>query len=87
MIYLEKAKKRRHGPDLEKYIRVERRYTTYREASRFYSIQYYRLVKLATKVKNIKKYLLAALFNASSTIGGYYRAEVNHDMPQFVIAK
>ena len=40
-----------------------------------------------TKVKNIKKYLLAALFNASSTIGGYYRAEVNHDMPQFVIAK
>ena len=40
-----------------------------------------------TKVKNIKKYLLAALFNASSTISGYYRAEVNHDMPQFVIAK
>ncbi len=34
-----------------------------------------------TKVKNIKKYLLAALFNAPSTIDGYYRAEVNHDMP------
>lgn len=47
MIYLAKAKKRRSGPDLEKYIRIERRYTTYREASRFYSIQYYRLVKLA----------------------------------------
>lgn len=34
-----------------------------------------------SKVRNIKKYLLAALFNAPSTIGGYYRAEVNHDMP------
>ncbi len=36
-----------------------------------------------TKVKNIKKYLLAALFNASTTMDGYYKAEVNHDMPQF----
>ena len=34
-----------------------------------------------TKVKNIKKYLLAALFNAPSTMSGYYQAEVNHDMP------
>ena len=34
-----------------------------------------------SKIKNIKKYLLAALFNAPSTISGYYRAEVNHDMP------
>lgn len=34
-----------------------------------------------TKVKNIKKYLLAALFNAPSTMNGYYQAEVNHDMP------
>ena len=34
-----------------------------------------------TKVKNIKKYMLAALFNAPSTIDGYYTAEVNHDMP------
>ena len=40
-----------------------------------------------TKVRNIKKYLLAALFNAPSTISGYYRAEVNHDMPQFARAK
>ena len=36
-----------------------------------------------TKVRNIKKYLLTALFNAPSTISGYYQAEVNHDMPQF----
>lgn len=34
-----------------------------------------------TKVKNIKKYMLAALFNAPSTIDGYYTSEVNHDMP------
>ena len=33
-----------------------------------------------TKVRNIKKYLLAILFNAPSTISGYYTAEVNHDM-------
>ena len=39
-----------------------------------------------TKVHNIKKYLLAALFNAPSTISGYYQAEVNHDMPQFVVS-
>ena len=38
-----------------------------------------------TKVKNIKKYLLAALFNAPSTMNGYYQAEVNHDMPGLVI--
>ena len=36
-----------------------------------------------SKVRNIKKYLLAALFNAPTTISGYYQAEVNHDMPQF----
>lgn len=38
-----------------------------------------------SKVRNIKKYLLAALFNAPSTISGYYQAEVNHDMPQFAV--
>ena len=37
-----------------------------------------------TKAKNIKKYLLAALFNAPSTMNGYYQAEVNHDMPGLV---
>ena len=36
-----------------------------------------------TKVMNIKKYLMASLFNAPSTISGYYQAEVNHDMPQY----
>ena len=36
-----------------------------------------------TKVKNIKKYLLASLFNAPLTMDGYYSAEVNHDMPQY----
>ena len=41
------------------------------------------LKKNTSKVKNIKKYMLAALFNAPTTIDGYYRAEVNHDMPQF----
>ena len=29
------------------------------------------------------EYLLAALFNAPSTMGSYYKAEVNHDMPQY----
>jgi phage protein len=39
-----------------------------------------------TKVHNIKKYLLATLFNAPSTISGYYQAEVNHDYPQFAVS-
>ena len=39
--------------------------------------------KNTTRVKNIKKYLLATLFNAPTTMEGYYRAEVNADMPQF----
>ena len=33
-----------------------------------------------TKVRNIKKYMLAVLFNAPSTIDHYYTALVNHDM-------
>ena len=41
--------------------------------------------KNTTKVKNIKKYMLAALFNAPTTIDGYYKAEVTHDMPQFAV--
>lgn len=41
------------------------------------------LRKNTTKVYNIKAYLLAALFNAGATMANYYRAEVNHDMPQF----
>lgn len=33
-----------------------------------------------TKVKNIRKYMLAVLFNAPMTINNYYRAEVNYDL-------
>ena len=33
-----------------------------------------------TYVRNIKKYLLAALYNAPATIGNYYSALVQHDM-------
>ena len=36
--------------------------------------------KNTTKITNIRAYLLAALFNAPSTIDSYYQAEVNHDM-------
>ena len=32
------------------------------------------------KVKNIKQYLLAALFNAPTTMSNYYTSLVNHDM-------
>ena len=39
--------------------------------------------KNTTKVRNIKGYMMAALFNAGSTIGSYYKVEVNYDMPQF----
>ncbi len=41
--------------------------------------------KNTTKVRNIKGYLMATLFNAASTIGSYYKAEGNHDMPQFAV--
>ena len=36
--------------------------------------------KNTTEIRNIKKYLLAALFNAPSTIDSYYKAAVNHDL-------
>ena len=39
----------------------------------------------STKVHNIKKYMLTILFNATSTISGYYQAEVNHDYQQLTI--
>lgn len=32
------------------------------------------------KIGNIKAYLLAALYNAPTTMDSYYRAEVNHDL-------
>lgn len=37
-----------------------------------------------TKIRNIKKYLLAVLFNAPNTIDSYYTALVAHDMAQGV---
>lgn len=33
-----------------------------------------------TKIRNIRQYLLATLYNAPATIGSYYSALVNHDM-------
>ena len=38
------------------------------------------LNKNTTYVRNIKRYLLATLFNAPSTIDSYYAALVNHDL-------
>ena len=38
------------------------------------------LSKNTSEIRNIKKYLLAMLFNAPSTINGYYTALVAHDM-------
>ena len=35
-----------------------------------------------TKIRNIKKHLLAVLFNAPSTMGSYYTALVAHDMAE-----
>lgn len=34
---------------------------------------------ITTKIRNIKAYLRTTLYNASTTIDNYYRAEVNHD--------
>lgn len=45
------------------------------------------LKRNTTKVMNIKKYLLATLFNAPSTISSFYQAAVNYDMPQFAKLK
>lgn len=49
---------------------------------RFEHIEYvlHCLKNTTSKIYNIKKYLLASLFNAPTTIDNYYRAEVNHDM-------
>ena len=37
------------------------------------------LIRNTTKVRNIKNYLLTALYNSPTTMSSYYRAEVNHD--------
>jgi hypothetical protein len=36
--------------------------------------------KNTTDIRNIKSYLLTAIFNAPATIGSYYKARVNHDL-------
>lgn len=36
--------------------------------------------KGTSRIKNIRAYLLTALYNAPGTIGHYYQAKVNHDM-------
>ena len=36
----------------------------------------------ATKVRNIKQYLLATIYNAPLTIQSYYQALVNNDMAE-----
>ncbi len=35
--------------------------------------------KTTTKINNIRKYLIAMIYNAKSTINSYYKAEVQHD--------
>ena len=37
------------------------------------------LRKNTTKIRNIRAYLLTALYNAPATINNYYQAEVQHD--------
>jgi hypothetical protein len=36
--------------------------------------------KNTTKVKNIKNYLLTALYNSYTTMGNFFQSEVNHDL-------
>ena len=55
--------------------------------SRFLKLEYShveyvieRMKDNTARVRNIKKYLLAMLFNAVSMMGSYYQAEVSHDM-------
>ena len=38
------------------------------------------LRRTATQVRNVKQYLLAALYNAPATIDSYYDALVRHDL-------
>ena len=40
-----------------------------------------------TRVNNIKKYLLASLFNAPSTKDSYYQTAVQHDMPELAACR
>ena len=45
------------------------------------------LCENTTKIRNIKKYLLAALFNAPATINSYYTAEANYDTREIRAAR
>lgn len=38
-----------------------------------------------TRIRNMRQYLLATLYNAPLTIGNYYRSLVNHDMSEGLI--
>lgn len=73
----------------DKILIASNKYSSELVRSKFLKLNYWHieyviecLKKNTTKVKNIKKYMLATLFNASATIDGYYMAEVNHDMKQ-----
>ena len=74
----------------ENIVISSNRYPTQLVKSRFMKLEYSHIAyvldcikKNTSSVKNIKKYMLATLFNAPSTIDSYYIAMVNHDMPQF----
>ena len=71
----------------EEIVIASSRYPAEIVRSRFLKLKYDHIMyvmdcleKNTSKVNNIRKYLLAALFNAPATIDGYYRAEVRHDM-------
>ncbi|MGN0682532.1 MAG: DUF6017 domain-containing protein [Oscillospiraceae bacterium] len=38
------------------------------------------LHKNSSEIRNIRAYLITALYNAPSTMDNYYRSRVNHDM-------
>lgn len=78
----------------EDIVIASNRYLTEMVKSRFLKLNYthieyvlHCLRQNTTKVKNIRKYLLAALFNAPSTMDAYFQVEVNHGMPQYALAR
>ena len=78
----------------EEILIASNRYPAEIVKARFLKLNYshveyvlYCMKQNTTKVKNIRKYLLAALFNAPSTMDSYFQAEVNHDMPQYALAR
>ena len=44
--------------------------------------QFLKLKENTTRIRNMRQYLLATLYNAPLTIGNYYRSLVNHDMSE-----